>query len=255
MSNLENCPTCGNQTSENAEMCPACGEPLAKGWAEEVERERLEAKKAHELKEAARERQRIITDEFIRKSKWKMRFIFAVIIAMVIGGLVAKVKYDNYYESNLHEIDPVAFDQLIIELEAEVAKVPSSDFDENIRLYNKLQKINPDKKLYQDKITHYLKRKRASALEAERAAAKHPSLSSRRKEIIRLVKAQQTVDDVRWGQNISLWIWMADEGKNYPAVAEMFCRTVVRPRNLGTIFIHIWRRGTMDRMGKHKCWA
>ena len=33
MAVLEACPTCGNQTSENAASCPACGEPLLSGWA------------------------------------------------------------------------------------------------------------------------------------------------------------------------------------------------------------------------------
>jgi hypothetical protein len=77
--------------------------------------------------------------------------------------------------------------------------------------------------------------------------------SADRQEIIRLVKAQKSVVDAKWGQDISLWIWMPDEGRNYGSIAALFCRTVVRPRKLGTIYIHIWRQGTMDRLAKHKC--
>ena len=74
-----------------------------------------------------------------------------------------------------------------------------------------------------------------------------------RGEILQLIKAQQTVVDAKWGQDISLWIWMPNEGRNYTAIADMFCRTVVRPRTLGNIYIHIWQQGTMDRMGKVTC--
>jgi hypothetical protein len=84
---------------------------------------------------------------------------------------------------------------------------------------------------------------------------KHTSVneSASQQEIIRLIKAQKSVVDAKWGQDISLWIWMPNEGKNYASVAGFFCRTVVRPRKLGTIYIHIWQQGTMDRMGKHTC--
>ena len=40
MALLENCPTCGNGTSENASICPACGEPLQDGWINIVQEDR-----------------------------------------------------------------------------------------------------------------------------------------------------------------------------------------------------------------------
>jgi hypothetical protein len=181
MSKLENCPTCGNKTSENAETCPACGEPLAKGWAAEIERvreqERMESKRQQrELEKNERK---------VTRKKW---VIAAATIAIVVGGLTAKNKYDDYYESNLKEADPVAFKKLISELEAKVAKVPASNFNENIRLYRKLQRIDQNKKLYQDKITHYQKRKKAAVLEAKKVAAE---AEKRKKEIERIAKLEE----------------------------------------------------------------
>lgn len=49
MALLENCPTCGNGTSENASICPACGEPLQDGWINIVQEDRqhkIDEKKA-----------------------------------------------------------------------------------------------------------------------------------------------------------------------------------------------------------------
>ena len=49
MALLENCPTCGNGTSENASVCPACGEPLQDGWVNIVKNDRerkIDEKKA-----------------------------------------------------------------------------------------------------------------------------------------------------------------------------------------------------------------
>jgi len=172
MSNLENCPTCGNPTSENAEMCPSCGEPFAAGWADDARRKRLEAEEANRLEAEERERQKREAVRAKKKAKWKRRIIFVGAIALLILGLVGKGKYDDYYERNLKEIDPIAFDQRINELETEVAKVPASNFDENIRLYSKLQNLDPENERYLDKISHYRERKKAAALEAEKAATK-----------------------------------------------------------------------------------
>ena len=55
---LESCPTCGNQTSENASQCPNCGEPLSSGWADAVRDEREEEERLGEDEEEEEEEEK-----------------------------------------------------------------------------------------------------------------------------------------------------------------------------------------------------
>ena len=174
MAKLEDCPTCGNRTSENADQCPACGEPLSAGWADEVrEQKRQEAEAANLAEEYAA--------LALKKSKRKKRLVWvavaAVVTAQFVGpGIVVTALfvgpgiYDDYRMRNLKETDPAAYQKQIQELEAQVAKVAASDLDENIRLYRELQKLDPENKRYAEKIAHYRQKKTAAAEAAEEAA-------------------------------------------------------------------------------------
>jgi len=141
---LERCPTCGNQTSENATECPACGEPLSPGWAEDIKRG---TRKTNIL-------------------------IWGFILAVLIVWINWNGTNDDSYLRNLKETDSAEYQTRIQKLETQVAKVPASDFNENIRLYSKLQKLNPDSARYADKITHYQrKQKEAEATAKAKAEA------------------------------------------------------------------------------------
>ena len=160
MANLEACPTCGNQTSENAETCPACGEPLGAGWAAAV---RLAEEKA------------AVT---LKKSKRKKRLSWGVGVALVAALFLGVGVYADYRMENLKEIDPAAYRNRMKELEAQVAKVPAAEFDENLRLYKKLQYLNPENKRYAEKISYYREQKTAAvkAAKAKKAAAEAAAL-------------------------------------------------------------------------------
>lgn len=160
MARTESCPTCGNQTSENASQCPACGEPLSPGWANTVREQREQ--KTEEAKRAAA--QATLAQ---KKAKRKKRLIWFSIFAILIVSFIGKAYYDDYYLRNLKEIDPAEYQKRIQELEAKVAKVPASDFDENIRLYRELQKLNPDSARYVDKIAHYQRKQKEAKAKAE----------------------------------------------------------------------------------------
>ena len=152
MANLEACPTCGNQTSENAHQCPVCGEPLSAGWAEAVrEREQTgggggEARRGNSRCDS----QKVQTEETAILGPCRD----------ARGGLfVGPEIYEDYRMRNLKEIDPDAYQNRIDALEAQVAKVPASEFDENIRLYKELQKLDPENNRYAEKMSYYIEKK------------------------------------------------------------------------------------------------
>jgi hypothetical protein len=171
LARLENCPTCGNETSENAELCPSCGEPLAAGWADEIQKQKqlaeeaeLEAKKKSKLAAIKKAKAK-------KKARLKKKLVIGSIILLAILLLVGKSKYDDYYSRNLKTIDPVAFQNTVKELEAKASRIPASEFDENIRLYIKLQNLNPDNKRYAEKIEFYTNKKKDAAFALEKKAA------------------------------------------------------------------------------------
>ena len=132
MATLESCPTCGNKTSENASQCPDCGEPLSPGWVDTVKEQREQ--KAEEARRA--EVQAALVQ---KKAKRKKRLILVSAFAALIVWIIGPGMYDDYELRNLKEIDPAEYQERIQNLEAQVAKVSVSDFDQNIRLYSELQ--------------------------------------------------------------------------------------------------------------------
>jgi hypothetical protein len=209
----------------------------------------------------------------------KVAWIWYIALGSMFAGLILLAtvpinKVDQEGEAKLvEELKTIPINKADEEREAELVEelkaIPVAQFGENLARYRELLNLKPDDERYQKKVRFYsekiieTKRKKSAAEKAEptkkqrqppRATEFSQSINSR-DEVINLVKAQSTVVDAKWGQDISLWIWMPDEGRNYESIAALFCRTVVRPRKLGTIYIHIWRQGTMDRLGKHKCRA
>ena len=152
MANLEACPTCGNQTSENAHQCPVCGEPLSAGWAEAVRERNRQAAEAARLAEE-------IAAVTLKRSKRKKRLFWVLAATLVAALFVGPEIYEDYRMRNLKEIDPDAYQNRIDALEAQVAKVPASEFDENIRLYKELQTLDPENNRYAEKMSYYIEKK------------------------------------------------------------------------------------------------
>ena len=164
MADIEKCPTCGNECSENATSCPKCGEPLLEGWAKDALSDRI---KAEETEAAAQEKES------------NNHFMIIGIVVVVILGLIGQGWYRERFEANLTAVDreqeakkkqdlaqsvdrtPVDPEQ-IKKLENLVRKVPVHDFDENIRLYRQLLSLHPGNKRYINKINHYEGKKRAA---------------------------------------------------------------------------------------------
>lgn len=219
MARLEDCPTCGNRTSENASLCPSCGEPLSPGWADRVAEQRKQeeeaartaqaeaARIARETKEEAAQRARLAEEKAARvaneakkvaaqaarlaeekvaqapkKRKRKRRLIGLAIVTTLIALFIGPSVYQYYYMQNLKQNDPEEYQRVIAEreaaaeeerleeiqeLEANVAKVPASDFEENIRLYEKLLELAPENARYTDKLSHYEAKQREAEAAAE----------------------------------------------------------------------------------------
>jgi len=175
MATLENCPTCGNQTSENADQCPACGEPLATGWADVIREERQQ--KADALK----------------KSKRRKQMTGGAIAIGLAAFYFGPDLYQDYRLENLKEIDPTEYRQKIDDLEKQVAGVPASNFDENIRLYLQLLEFDPENKRYADKAAHYQQKKK-DAEKAKVGGMAEPAVSGRVKAE---TKIEATIDIMR----------------------------------------------------------
>lgn len=165
MAKLVNCPTCENPTSENASSCPSCGEPLEAGWAVLVSQQRLEeeayrAEKSAEAMKRKRSSQR-------RALMFNLGLVGAVFIT--VYGYIQYPVYEGYIQSI---IDPDGYKARIIGLENEVSKVPSSNIDENIRLYEELLRINPSSTKYLNKIVYYKNQKKESTAAATKQKQK-----------------------------------------------------------------------------------
>ena len=137
-----------------------CGEPLGAGWAEAVRERNRQAAEAARL---AEEKDAVT----LKRSKRKKRRFWVLAATLVVALFVGPGIYDDYRMRNLKEIDPAAYQNRINTLEAQVAKVPASGFDENIRLYKELQNLNPENNRYAEKISYYREQKTAAAKAAK----------------------------------------------------------------------------------------
>jgi hypothetical protein len=162
MSNLENCPTCENPTSVNAETCPKCGEPLGADWAVPIRETRAIEIEAEELAL----KQRAIAQ---RKSARNKRMFWSILIGVPLIWYVAATTWSDYQQTHLKENNPAEFQKQVQKLEQKVAKVPTSNFDENIRLYEALSKLDPENKKYVLKIETYQKKKEVAEATTRKA--------------------------------------------------------------------------------------
>lgn len=209
MAKLESCPTCGNQTSENASQCPDCGEPLSPGWADTVRKQRNQ--KAEEAKRAAEGAKRAAIQAALvqKKAKQKKRLIwgsvFAVPIVLFFGltmyGIAIAFIFENELR-NLKETDPAEYQMRIQKLEAQVAKVPASDISENIRLYRELQKLKPDSARYADKFAHYRRKQREAEARTSKAKVRAEKKSV---EVAERTSAEWYSGGTLLGANLASW--------------------------------------------------
>lgn len=191
MATLEECPTCGNQTSENANQCPACGEPLSLGWADTVRE--LREQKSKEAKRVAD--QAALTQ---KKAKRKKLLIWGSILAVLFVWIFGEGIYDDFYEQNLKLIDPTEYQKRIKILESLVAVVPATNYGENIRLYRELQELDPENARYAYKISHYQKKKKAARAKAKsEKAAKAKLEAAERAKIVKLEAAEKEAKAAR----------------------------------------------------------
>ena len=210
MARLEGCPTCGNQTSENASLCPSCGEPLEPGWADRVAEQRNQAEEAawQEARDAERD-----AVGALKKRKRKKLLIWLAIVSTLIAVFIAPPVFNHYYLKNLKQNDPEEYQRIISEreavaekrrleeiqeLEANVAKVPASNVDENIRLYEKLLELDPDNARYAGKLSHYEEKRRgAEAAAEERRLAAERAAEERRLAAKRAAAAAEAQKEER----------------------------------------------------------
>ena len=82
---------------------------------------------------------------------------------------IALAAYDDWRLGNLKETDPVAFQQMINDLEGEIARVPAPNAEETIRLYRELLKLDPENLQYADRLADH-EEGLAAALAAEEVA-------------------------------------------------------------------------------------
>ncbi|NQV36261.1 MAG: hypothetical protein HQ515_26450 [Phycisphaeraceae bacterium] len=162
MSKLEFCPVCKNKCSTSATSCPKCGEVFEADWAKKI----AERRKAVE-----------------RKMWKKVGYVFLAIF-LILGSLIGYGNYESNRLASLKTDDPNEYARLIEALESEVAAIPISDQEENIRLYKKLLQLDPDNDKYKAKLVFYEKaRQEAEQQEkkAEQQAKEHASAEDHRK--------------------------------------------------------------------------
>ena len=120
----------------------------------------------------------------LKRSKRKKRRFWVLAATLVVALFVGRGIYDDYRMTNLKEIDPAAYQNRINTLEAQVAKVPASGFDENIRLYKELQNLNPENNRYAEKISYYREQKTATAkvAKAKKVAAEAAAAAEKKRK-------------------------------------------------------------------------
>jgi uncharacterized membrane protein YvbJ len=153
---LDNCPTCGNPTSENANTCPSCGEPLDAGWANVRKdysgkgEERSES--ADEYNKEKSSRPVTAISDFLVKA-------FAYLVIFIAISLPVSIVAIYIWDANQYLVqkwlDPKAHSEAVLKLEQEVTQIPVSELDNNIQSYKKLLKMEPDNTKYANKLSHY----------------------------------------------------------------------------------------------------
>lgn len=184
MAKLENCPTCKNPTSERAAVCPSCGEPLEFGWADFIREERRLAEEEENRLEDERIAELELKVRKARRTKIRIRLAVASVIFLVVLYNCVPMLYGVYEFNQWAEDNPEEYQQLqeenrakkqaeirskIVELEAEVAKVPVENFESNIRLYKSLKELDPENEVYSKRLFFYEVEKEKAELAKQKA--------------------------------------------------------------------------------------
>jgi len=117
MSKLTQCRTCGDTVAKKAKLCPHCGE-------------KKPAKKKTDMKTIA-----------------GLIFLLIFLIA-IMGPTEEETKSEKQLKTSKNN-------QLIAQLDAEVKKIPSNQFEKNYFAYSKLVALEPSNKRYQKKLEYY----------------------------------------------------------------------------------------------------
>ena len=184
MAKLENCPTCGNATSENAKLCPSCGEPLEDGWA-----------MRKTPSEPARKQ---------KKTNSRKKYYFAVIAGVFIAILLTpsedkkleKLATENssQYQA-LTEQRRIPNQEQITGLENEAIATPETDFNRKIILYTKLASFDSSNIKYIDKLAEYQKKNRIKAeRQAQEIARREERLNAQQQNRKRMTLSYLNLD-------------------------------------------------------------
>lgn len=107
----------------------------------------------------------------------------------------------------------------IQELEERVAKVPDSDYVENIRIYNELHKLDPDNERYEQKISFYEK-KREEAHSAKQAELRRKEEEAKQAKAEAEARAKAEAD-AQCRQSLQCW------GEKHSIAAAFKCEDAV----------------------------
>ena len=105
MALLENCPTCGNGTSENASVCPACGEPLQDGWVNIVKNDR---ERKIDEKKAKYKIWNILFTNYSTREKMGLFWVYGIVMFIIFGSLFSFWIEDTWFP-NFNYNDGVNF--------------------------------------------------------------------------------------------------------------------------------------------------
>ncbi len=86
--------------------------------------------------------------------------IFVMIVGVTILGYV--VGGDDESSTTVAATTPMSAEERaskIAAIEEEVRSVPASEYDQNLKLYRKLQSLDPDSQRYQEKVAYYTEKK------------------------------------------------------------------------------------------------
>jgi len=120
MAKLVECKTCNNLVSKRAKVCPHCGE-------------KKPTKKKTDIKTILG------------------AILFIAFLMAVFGPTEEEIKANKQIELKKKK-------EKIVQLDAEVKKIPADQYEENYFAYLKLVDLDPDNEKYQKKFNHYKKK-------------------------------------------------------------------------------------------------
>ncbi len=190
---LVQCEECGKPVSTKAAACPHCGvahqKKKRKGWswlyvlpvliifsviiaprAQYVLKEVHQQKK---LKKLAAEHEKIFEEKFLEDLKGHYRKLAAYIRYNHFDrAKIMLALFKQYEQMEYGDVREYEKRIKIHDLEQKVKKVPASETQENIDLYNELVSLNPKSQRYKNKVAYYRAQKQREDKEREERIAK-----------------------------------------------------------------------------------